>query len=249
MRPRRLAPRILAAIGLGMATTIAIAWLGAAFEKAYHAPAVQEVLLFDGFTSRTYMQRGWTITRVSINWDLDANLARVNPSWIDARTHADLSQTPRWSQAWLPHKPARPAGTWGSWTHSSTLDELAAGWPFRALWCECDEPVQDPVSKDAVYSHRGGFTLPTHVIKDGARIFLPRALPYRPMWSGLAIDTALFGAAWALLFLAAPALRAWRRRKGRCGACGYDLRGLATSTPCPECGASPQLVIRIAPAA
>ena len=30
---------------------------------------------------------------------------------------------------------------------------------------------------------------------------------------------------------------AWRRRRGRCGGCGYTRRGLDAGTACPECGA------------
>ncbi len=62
------------------------------------------------------------------------------------------------------------------------------------------------------------------------------ALPYRPIWSGLATNTALFGGVW---WLAIPARRGARRalrsRRGRCTACGYDLAG-DPDAGCPECG-------------
>jgi hypothetical protein len=32
------------------------------------------------------------------------------------------------------------------------------------------------------------------------------------------------------------ALRAGRKLVGRCGGCGYDLRGLGSRRECPECG-------------
>ena len=64
-------------------------------------------------------------------------------------------------------------------------------------------------------------------------------LPLIPIATGLAINTAFYGT----LVLAGLCLPAWarsalRRRGGRCGACGYDRRGL-TGEPCPECGAVP----------
>lgn len=61
-------------------------------------------------------------------------------------------------------------------------------------------------------------------------------LPASPLWGGLAVNTAVYGAAWyPLLALPGLVLARLRRRKGKCGACGYDMRGLAAST-CPECG-------------
>jgi hypothetical protein len=60
-------------------------------------------------------------------------------------------------------------------------------------------------------------------------------LPARPVWGGLAVNGAVFG---AVVFVGASApgmLRGrLRARRGACVRCGYDLRGLSA---CPECGA------------
>ena len=40
----------------------------------------------------------------------------------------------------------------------------------------------------------------------------------------------------ALALRAAAARRAFRRRRNQCPTCAYDLRGLPTQSPCPECG-------------
>jgi hypothetical protein len=221
---------------LGLVATVALAWLGAAFEKAYGGPRQADVLVFDGHTSMVGVTRGWLITRNTVCWRLDADQASANPSWINVKANGWTAQVPYWSKGWLPEKPTRPPGTWGNCTHEAGLDELAAGWPFRALLAETDEPVQDPVTRLAVYSFRGGMTLPTHVIKDGATIFLPRALPCTPIWPGLVADVVVFSVAWWLVLMAVGLVRARRMRRGLCLACGYDLHGLAVDAKCPECG-------------
>ncbi len=67
-------------------------------------------------------------------------------------------------------------------------------------------------------------------------------LPVRPIWTGLAADTAVFGSGWWMLLAGSEAIRRGvRRRRGQCIACGYNLAG-NTSGACPECGA--RVVVR-----
>ena len=62
------------------------------------------------------------------------------------------------------------------------------------------------------------------------------ALPYRPVWFGLLLNTLLYGSIFWAIGLGWRLYRlARRRRRGRCLACNYDLRGLADPV-CPECG-------------
>lgn len=62
------------------------------------------------------------------------------------------------------------------------------------------------------------------------------ALPYYPLWAGLAVNTALYGGAWWIAIPARRGIRhAWRTRAGRCPVCGYDLSA-DPSSGCPECG-------------
>ena len=67
----------------------------------------------------------------------------------------------------------------------------------------------------------------------------PRTMPLMPMLPGLAANTALFASAWWLVLFGPGTLRRYRRRRrGACLRCGYDRRGLAPTTPCPECGSN-----------
>lgn len=108
--------------------------------------------------------------------------------------------------------------------------EDARGWPFLALWCSLDEAAiqgvggGDPAPGGIRLSRPGPKATPGHF----------RALPMRPIWSGLARNTAVYAGAWlAVLLVLRLGQRILRRIRGRCLACGYDVRGLAC---CPECG-------------
>src|SRR5690606_6816679 len=65
-----------------------------------------------------------------------------------------------------------------------------------------------------------------------------RRLPIRPYLPGFIVNTLGCAAPLWLLLNAAGFVRRWsRRRRNRCVACGYDLRGLGEKATCPECGA------------
>jgi hypothetical protein len=66
-----------------------------------------------------------------------------------------------------------------------------------------------------------------------------RVLPCAPLWDGLVVNTAFYSACLlGLLAAAGIVVRMLRRAGGRCGACGYDRRGLAADARCPECGST-----------
>jgi hypothetical protein len=58
----------------------------------------------------------------------------------------------------------------------------------------------------------------------------------QPMAVGFTAGSVFYGATVLGLGVgAARGRRFWRRRRGRCQRCGYDLRGLSGGA-CPECG-------------
>lgn len=63
-----------------------------------------------------------------------------------------------------------------------------------------------------------------------------RPIPLRPLWPGFAVNTLFYATLLWLLLFGPPALRRFiRRKRGRCVACAYDLRGVS-HVRCPECG-------------
>ena len=129
--------------------------------------------------------------------------------------------------------------TWPDHLRPHELDELfiyslygECGWPLPALAYMAEDVSQAGGPAPGWRTER---TIVLGTLANGN----PRLLPLRPVWTGLVVDTLLYAtAAFASLTLAAWLLERRRRRRGRCRACGYDLRGIEGR--CPECGAEAQ---------
>ncbi|MCH8822568.1 MAG: hypothetical protein IH984_03575 [Planctomycetes bacterium] len=117
----------------------------------------------------------------------------------------------------------------------------AHGWPRLALWSgyEIGYGGDGPSSKP-----RGYWTIWSGMRISGTQHdysvglnAVPRSLPYRPIWSGFAINTLFYAAIlWILWSSSSAARRLIRRKRGLCIKCGYDLRGNSGGDVCPECG-------------
>lgn len=113
----------------------------------------------------------------------------------------------------------------------TTYVEEARGWPMLAL--RCNIALAHAAQGPAVPSVQWGIA----VTKPDARRVTGIVLPWRPIWNGFIVNSALFSLiVFAVLYVPGLMRRAARRRDGRCVRCGYDLRALAGSTACPECG-------------
>lgn len=111
----------------------------------------------------------------------------------------------------------------------------ARGWPCRAL---CSSVTRMAGSSGPTTKIDGGISVESH---NNAGLVANRGygvlLPYRPIWSGLVINTLTFGVpAWLLLSAIPLTRRHLRRRRNHCLKCNYNLQGLAPNMPCPECG-------------
>jgi hypothetical protein len=172
--------------------------------------------------------------------------------WIPTK-HVELQEWPaRWSGPVPDEYPDRPAASYRarSWGRLKIREDLCeslghrldmfafelhrAGWPAFALDAsvvDCDRRLSGLPN----YRRTTGidFRSPVSPIGNGPGGVLPTS----PVFPGFALDTAFY-AAIALTLWSAPGLirRRLRRARGRCPACGYDLKGNA-GTACPECGA------------
>jgi hypothetical protein len=109
---------------------------------------------------------------------------------------------------------------------------VAAGWPFRAFVATTNPRARAPT---------GGFSpselpfpsLASPPVKNPC--FVPRVVPYTPLWPGLIGDSVLWGSlGYVALSWVALRRRRARLRRGECPECRYRL--VPTSLRCPECG-------------
>jgi hypothetical protein len=221
-RPSRLR-RVVIAILLGVATTVAVSWLAMFLPSGAHGygPRIDHDF---GIATAPSIMKTFQISEGRNRWH------HVVQYWwmqVSGQSMAMMDRDERqFDIAQLP-----------SHLRPKSLDELMmlswyreVGWPLPALTCAVHWK-QQILNSNVIYRVEGGVQLP----RDAE--FNPRALPLRPLWPGFAMNTLLAAVAWWLVFWAvSSARRGWRRRRGRCLQCGYPRQGLAQLAACPECG-------------
>lgn len=124
--------------------------------------------------------------------------------------------------------------------------ELAIGWPYPALAGALVRSRQAfvPGRRGPGWTIIDGKEIP---ISDPQRIAMMSMtgqidlMPTRPIWGGFLLNTAFFALpVWVFFLLVAGFIafgprRWWRRKRGRCPRCAYDLRR-DFARGCPECG-------------
>ncbi len=252
--------RALAALALGIATTIAVAWYLAARISICGGDQLMEQ--DQSFAGGTWSVNRFTpppftrgvipapdadppALRLVILWQPHNDRSRGEHIAFDVLTLEARSMVRERQRRLSP--PAASA-------RNAKVPDLAwdvRGWPWPALACHWEFPNG---LRESPRLLSGGIPLsedPTAV--PNAPFMSCRALPCVPcLWGwlgadgargGFLYDTAFYAAIWFVLLFALPItrqlLRARRTRRGLCPRCAYDRTGIAGTNPCPECGDVP----------
>jgi len=125
----------------------------------------------------------------------------------------------------VPYHEVDVSGTLPYWAHGPPSDDMpwrvqfAAGWP-----CLCFTGAEVPLGSSSELR--------------GALHTSYGAMPFRPIWAGLLVNSVFFGGCALITMLMLRLgieswLRSYRKKCDRCEGCGYPLKG--SGERCPEC--------------
>jgi hypothetical protein len=195
----------------------------------------------DGRTRQVLVKQSWAATDCYSETCKRTTMSLTREvDWVDfnrlfARA-AGPAEAPAWYRPWTEDEaiefidaadPTRGVG--GA---MSTMARAGLGWPFRAF--------QGVRAWDGIVDVRGAvsYWTPTSAFASSGYLRIGQTeYPLAPIWPGLALDIGMFVGLGVLAFAARDTWRWVRRvREGQCPGCRYDLTGLQTGEPCPECG-------------
>lgn len=232
--------RSAASLPIGLAITIILTVGASLFNRDIADPTAMRGVAFvlpepaggkgSGFVNLTSFEQ-WGVTFAYSGLLLDApGVKQPEP--------ASLTRRPRdWRGRVLVPWATGP-DAWPTGQRAERMEVKAAGWPWRAAWCEV-KAERLPSRGGHIWRVAGGLALDQDI-----RVAAPSAwppdypgiIPLRPLWLGLLGNVAVWSSAWAALAWGPGGLIRWRRRRSnRCERCGYSLAGLASPTLCPEC--------------
>lgn len=235
----RAIPPILAAMLLGVASTLALAW-GAVLARSRNI----ETLESSGATTPDAQTSLWWLQQTGRTMATDALLANERVGSLMTVTLIGGSERDAYAidaddpATITMHNDPQRRPPW------VRLLRIEAGWPYRCLVGERWErgidrldlwPFQLEEIPEAV-------AVPDDVTLDGAVVLemttdgAPQdvLIPVRPVWDALLLNALILTLPAILLVGSIQSARgAIRRRRGRCPKCGYRLGG---RTGCPECG-------------
>lgn len=219
--------RCLMSLCMGLITTWLVAWAFGVWGSTGHGQADRQDFENDTSFAAVTRERGAGVDWFFVMLRTPSAESQRAPNFF--RDLAGNELLPGWTRATRLWAAGHPMPDAAPRMGSSTVElaggwhEAAFGWPRPALRCMTSgRAVLDSLTPPSWFpAQRDGPPLP--------------ALPCRPVWSGLVLDTALFAAAWGMLgFGFAVARGLWRVSQGHCPCCGYDLLGI--EGVCPECG-------------
>lgn len=244
---------------LGLATTWAVAWgiqigrWGGAVRPRFETTAVgfgfvgDQFVLVEVWRGNGCAMNIWQLARLHAERQADPDSWEAKVAAMGHQAYADqqFSAFPMKNIA----RADRLASSFertalrrlvGDMTHHDLMD-VRVGWPARCLsHVFVSESPSLRGENERPRRSRRAWTITLGFLdrgwQSGAEGDGKLVLPYRPLWSGLAIGTAFYGLLWTLPLLGVPLLRRWRcRRRGLCPECGYDVKGNFAGA-CPECG-------------
>jgi hypothetical protein len=214
--------RILVCLILGAVTTVAVAWLIASVVDPIEPSAINVYSLALDIPGQPGAGRSTTpylvfrtdlfgTSIISLMEEQEEDVLTAMRGWPSVTV---INQSP---PSWV-YPPFR----------QEAVGTVARGWPCLAL-------------RHAFFESHG-VTISPWEVRDGILVspepdpMLLWALPLRPIWFGIVIDTLFYAAIWGGVWFGFVAgKRAIRRKRGRCPMCGYDLRR-ALEKGCSECG-------------
>lgn len=223
-----------AAIVLGTATTVVIAWLLAVLVDGGQAtgPRWQRGFKTDVASQLTPtppqspQQSGvhFASARRSHRWGTD--IVELGLTWSE-----DVNRQP-WGS---PHALVKGTSFAADMKERFERGEAPTawwrgdGWPLLAMSAEARWVSHDAISLSS--RNVAGIPIDSTQVRAGDAV---RILPLQPIWSGFVINTVLYASLWFALFSTGDMRSGLRRIRGRCVHCGYKL--LPEQTRCSECG-------------